>query len=156
MLGITRTSLRALAALVIAIIVTAGLLTAPVHASQQQGAKARGAAVLRVASALKGTPYRYGADGPRAFDCSGYTMWVYRKALGKRLPRTSDAQARATKRVSRSSVRRGDLVFFSKRRDVYHVAIYAGRNRIWHAPRTGERVKKERIWTRKVTFGRVR
>jgi len=38
---------------------------------------------------------------------------------------------------------------------MYHVGIYAGRNRIWHAPRTGERVRRERLWTRDVTYRRV-
>ncbi len=48
---------------------------------------------LRVAIAQVGDPYRYGAAGPNAFDCSGLTMFAYGKA-GLRLPRSSDAQAR--------------------------------------------------------------
>jgi len=111
--------------------------------------------VLRVAASKKGTPYRYGATGPRAFDCSGYTRWVFAR-VGKHLPRTSSAQAQATRRIRARNRRIGDLVFFRSGGHVYHVGIYAGHNRIWHAPRTGERVHLERIWTRAVVYGRVR
>src|SRR5512141_847905 len=92
--------------------------------------------VLHIAASKKGTPYRYGATGPRAFDCSGYTRWVYAK-VGRHLPRTSSEQSNATRHVSRSDRRVGDLVFFKSGGHVYHVAIYAGHNTVWHAPRTG-------------------
>jgi cell wall-associated NlpC family hydrolase len=110
--------------------------------------------VLHVAASKRGAPYRYGASGPDAFDCSGYTQWVFAQ-VGRRLPRTSRAQAGAVRHVGGSHRRTGDLVFFSSHGRVYHVAIYAGGNRIWHAPRSGERVQRERIWTRSVSYGRV-
>ena len=111
------------------------------------------ARVMRVAASKQGTPYRYGADGPRAFDCSGFTSWVFHR-VGKNLPRTSAMQRLATKPVSRSHRERGDLVLFGS--PVYHVGIYAGHNRIWHAPRTGSVVHRERLWTSAVRYGRVR
>ena len=101
------------------------------------------------------TPYRYGATGPRAFDCSGYTRWVFDR-VGRHLPRTSRAQARATRHVRASQRRTGDLVFFKDHGRVYHVGIYAGYNSIWHAPRSGQRVHRERLWTTQVSYGRVR
>jgi cell wall-associated NlpC family hydrolase len=110
--------------------------------------------VLHVAASKRGAPYRYGAAGPRAFDCSGYTQWVFGR-VGRHLPRTSRAQAGAARHIARSQRRSGDLVFFQHHGRVYHVAIYAGGNRIWHAPRSGERVRQERIWTRSVSYGRV-
>lgn len=109
--------------------------------------------VVRATRSRLGKPYRYGASGPNAFDCSGLTQWVYRKA-GHRLPRTSGAQASATRRVR--NPRRGDLVFFHNGGRVYHVGIYAGHHRIWHASRPGTPVRKERIWTGSVFYGRVR
>jgi cell wall-associated NlpC family hydrolase len=112
------------------------------------------AEVVHVAASKRGAPYRYGAAGPRAFDCSGYTQWVFAR-VGRHLPRTSRAQASATRHVPGSQRRSGDLVFFSNHGRVYHVAIYAGGNRIWHAPRSGERVRRERIWSRSVSYGRV-
>lgn len=111
--------------------------------------------VVDIAASKHGTPYRYGASGPTAFDCSGFTRWVYAKT-GRHLPRTSSAQAGAARHVSRADRRRGDLVFFRSGGRVYHVAIYAGKNSVWHAPRSGERVHRERIWTGSVSYGRMR
>jgi cell wall-associated NlpC family hydrolase len=111
--------------------------------------------VLHVAASKKGTPYRYGATGPHAFDCSGYTRWVFAR-IGRHLPRTSRGQYHAVRHVRRSHRRRGDLVFFLAYGRVYHVGIYAGHGRIWHAPYPGQRVHRERLWTRHVRYGRVR
>ena len=110
--------------------------------------------VLREAYKLRGTPYRYGGTTPRGFDCSGYTGYVYKKA-GKALPRTSRAQYSATKHLSRRSARPGDLVFFkSSSGRVYHVGIYAGGNMLWHSSKPGVPVRKAKIWTSRVAFGR--
>jgi cell wall-associated NlpC family hydrolase len=111
--------------------------------------------LMKIAASKKGTPYRYGATGPHAFDCSGYTRWVFRK-VGRHLPRTSRAQARHARHIRKSHRRTGDLVFIRSHGRVYHVGIYAGHNRIWHAPRPGERVTRARIWTRNVFYGRIR
>lgn len=115
---------------------------------------ARSAKVMRTGNSLKGVPYRYGGSTPRGFDCSGFTSYVYRK-VGVKLPRRASLQARYAKKISRSKAKRGDLVFFRSGGRVYHVGIYAGKNKVLHAPRPGRRVGVERIWTRNVTFGRV-
>jgi len=107
------------------------------------------------ARSRKGAPYRYGSDGPHRFDCSGLTRWVYAR-VGKSLPHSSAAQANKVKRIKRSHARRGDLVFFYDSSGVYHVAIFAGHGRVWHAPHTGTRVQRQHIWTSNVFFGRVR
>jgi len=112
-----------------------------------------GGAVLRIAASKAGTPYSYGATGPGAFDCSGFTQWVFHR-VGKNLPRTSSAQAGAVRRVSAGDARPGDLVFFTGGSGVYHVGIYAGGGMLWHAPRPGEGVRRERIWTSSVFYGR--
>ena len=114
------------------------------------------ARVLRVARAQTGDRYAYGAAGPSAFDCSGLTSYVYRVATGRRLPHSSSAQQGSTRRISAASARPGDQGFFHDGCHVYHVAIYAGRHTIIHAPYPGQRVKRERIWTSAVTYGRVR
>jgi cell wall-associated NlpC family hydrolase len=118
-------------------------------------ANATRARVIRVARAQKGDPYRYGAAGPNAFDCSGLTKFVFKKAAGKRLPRTSRAQYGAAKRIPARAARPGDLVFFHGGSGVYHVGIYAGKHAIWHAPYSGSSVHRERIWTSAVSYGRV-
>jgi cell wall-associated NlpC family hydrolase len=108
------------------------------------------ARALRVAARQQGDPYRYGAAGPNAFDCSGLMLYSFR-AAGLRLPRTAAAQAGAVRHIPRSRMRAGDLVFFTSGRHVYHVGIYDGWSHgartIIHAPYTGARVRKEAIWT---------
>jgi cell wall-associated NlpC family hydrolase len=111
--------------------------------------------VMHIAASKRGAPYRYGASGPRAFDCSGYTRWVFAK-VGRRLPHNAAAQSRTVRHVRAAHRHRGDLVFFSSGGHVYHVAIYAGHDRIWHAPRPGKRVERVRLWTHAVFYGRVR
>jgi cell wall-associated NlpC family hydrolase len=116
---------------------------------------AKSARVIRVAASLKGRPYRYGASGPRAFDCSGYVMYVMHKALGARLPHNAAAQYHRVHKISTRSARPGDLVFYHSRGGhVYHVAIYAGHGLVWQAAHPGTRIKKSRISGR-VTFGRI-
>jgi cell wall-associated NlpC family hydrolase len=114
----------------------------------------RSAKVMRTGKALRGVPYRYGGSTPRGFDCSGFTMYVYRK-VGVRLPHTATGQMHKARRISRSKARKGDLVFFRSGSRAYHVGIYAGGNKVLHSPRPGQRVHTARIWTRNVTFGRV-
>jgi len=113
------------------------------------------ARVLRIAKAQTGDRYRYGGTGPNSFDCSGLTSYVYRKATGKRLPHSSSAQQGRVRRISAHAARPGDLVFFRSGGRVYHVGIYVGHHTIIHAPYPGQRVKRERIWTSSVTYGRV-
>ena len=71
----------------------------------------RSAKVMRTGNSLKGVPYRYGGTTPRGFDCSGFTSYVFRK-VGVSLPHSATGQMRKAKRISRSSARKGDLVFF--------------------------------------------
>jgi cell wall-associated NlpC family hydrolase len=143
--------------LVHALIVLVALVASSAALAPSSDAMSRHARshLLHVAASKKGAPYRYGAAGPHAFDCSGYTRWVFRK-VGRHLPRTSRAQAGYAHHIRKRDRRKGDLVFFSSHGRVYHVAIYAGHGRIWHAPRPGERVKRVHIWTHAVFYGRVR
>ncbi|MER7985671.1 NlpC/P60 family protein [Streptomyces noursei] len=131
-----------------------GPTAAPGSAAEAQLA-AVSAKALRIAASKQGAPYKWGAQGPDSFDCSGLTLYSYRRA-GRALPRTAAQQYRHTEHVSRSSRRGGDLVFFHSGKGVYHVGIYAGNDRIWHAPKAGAVVRLERIWSRTVWYGRVR
>lgn len=95
--------------------------------------------VVEIALSKLGAPYRWGASGPDAFDCSGFTMWVYAQ-VGVSLPHSSRAQYGCGERVSRANLRPGDLVFFGRSR-IHHVGIYIGGNRYVHAPHTGDVVR---------------
>ncbi|MEU6507525.1 MULTISPECIES: C40 family peptidase [unclassified Streptomyces] len=112
------------------------------------------AKALQIAASKKGAPYAWGATGPRRFDCSGLTLYSFKKA-GKTLPRTAAGQYNKTHHISAGNRRVGDLVFFHYGSNVYHVGIYAGQGKIWHAPKTGDVVRLQKIWTKSVWYGRV-
>ncbi|MCX5314524.1 C40 family peptidase [Streptomyces sp. NBC_00154] len=145
---------RAGTATVLTLAAVGGSVIAPGAAAEAQAA-AHSAKALNIAASKKGSPYRYGATGPHRFDCSGLTMYVFKK-VGKKLPRTAQQQYNKTRHILASQRRRGDLVFFHWGRSVYHVGIYAGKGRIWHSPKSGAVVRLEKIWTRGVWYGRVR
>ncbi|WP_368646052.1 NlpC/P60 family protein [Alkalibacterium putridalgicola] len=76
------------------------------------------------ANGVLGTPYLYGGSTTNAFDCSGFTSYVFRQA-GVNLPRSAAGQYASAQKVS--NPRPGDLVFFSENGSrVSHVGIYVG------------------------------
>jgi cell wall-associated NlpC family hydrolase len=111
-------------------VVTMAPSPAALTKSLTTGAAAARAAALDHAMSKIGSPYRYGASGPNAFDCSGLVSWAFKKA-GVSLPRTSRAMSQVGTPVSRDELRPGDLVFFYK--PVSHVGIYIGDGKIVHA-----------------------
>jgi cell wall-associated NlpC family hydrolase len=86
---------------------------------------------------LLGLGYRYGGmDATRGLDCSAFTGTIYNRALGLRLPRSSNEQFRIGETIKRDELKIGDLVFFKTRRrraPVSHVGIYVGDNLFAHA-----------------------
>jgi cell wall-associated NlpC family hydrolase len=113
------------------------------------------ARVLAVAASLKGSPYQFGAAGPYRFDCSGYTMYVYRKAAGKNLPHNANLQQYSGKHVAQGSKRAGDLIVFRSGGYGTHAAIYAGGGYMWAAPHTGARVQKQKIYSSSYVVRRI-
>jgi hypothetical protein len=90
--------------------------------------------IAEVASWM-GTPYRYSGTTRAGADCSGFVFSVYRNAYQLNLPRTTEDLARHTRRIGRSRLEVGDLVFFrtTNRRKITHVGIYLGRDKFIHA-----------------------
>jgi cell wall-associated NlpC family hydrolase len=111
---------------------------------------------VRIAASKKGYPYRWGAAGPYAFDCSGLVYYDYRTRLHRSIPRTANDQRLASIPLAKWQKQPGDLIFFMSGGRAYHVGIYAGYGRIWHAPRPGQVVQLSRIWTSAYVVGRVR
>ncbi|MGH4117786.1 NlpC/P60 family protein [Clostridium sp.] len=96
-------------------------------------------AIVAYASNFLGTPYVWAANGPSSFDCSGFTVYVFRH-FGVSLTRTTYTQINQGSYVSRGDLQPGDLVFFGSGTP-HHVGIYVGNNSYIHAPQTGDVVK---------------
>ena len=88
------------------------------------------AEAIAFAYAQLGDRYVYGAAGPNSWDCSGLTMGAW-AAAGVSLPHSSRAQYSSGRKVSRSELQPGDLVFFYS--PISHVGIYVGDGQMIHA-----------------------
>ncbi|MFC4122254.1 C40 family peptidase [Nonomuraea zeae] len=106
---------------------------------------------LKAAVSKLGRPYVWGAEGPDTFDCSGLVQWAYGQA-GVRMPRVTHQQWVTGPQVPLAQAQPGDLLFW--RNDptnpdyISHVAIYWGKGKMLHAPRTGDVVKIVPVNTR--------
>jgi peptidoglycan endopeptidase LytE len=98
----------------------------------------RSNSLLTVAKSFLGRPYRYGGSGPNAFDCSGFTAYVFAQ-FGYELPHNSAEQAKLGRPVERADLAPGDLVFFGYygSSDIRHVGICVGGNSFIHASTSG-------------------
>ncbi|MDR1938736.1 MAG: C40 family peptidase [Tannerellaceae bacterium] len=90
------------------------------------------------ASRWMGTPYRFGGVSRQGVDCSGFAGIIYREVYGKRLAASSaDMLKYNCRKVRRSGLREGDLVFFrtdgGSRKTPNHVGIYLKNDKFVHA-----------------------
>ncbi|MDY4561283.1 MAG: SH3 domain-containing protein [Peptostreptococcus porci] len=99
---------------------------------------ATGNKVADYAQTLLGTRYTWGGSSTSGFDCSGFTQYVYKNALGVDIPRVSRAQATVGSAVSTSSMKVGDLLYFDTTGSgtTSHVGIYLGNGKFIHASGT--------------------
>jgi cell wall-associated NlpC family hydrolase len=96
------------------------------------------------ALAQRGKPYRWGAQGPHAFDCSGL-IWAAWRAAGVTIPRTAAGQLAGLPRV-RGQLRPGDLVIYRTAGPTRrHVAMVVGAGRMVEAPGRGIPVRSTSI-----------
>lgn len=98
------------------------------------------------AQAKLGKPYVWGATGPNGYDCSGLTYSIYKKELGKNIPRTSKAQSKCGQPIAKQNLQKGDLIFFNTTgKGVSHVGIYIDNNTFIHAASGSRRVKTNKL-----------
>ena len=103
----------------------------------------KGEEVVAYAKQYLGYPYVYGAAGSSSFDCSGYTMYVY-KHFGINLPHGATSQSKYGTKVSKSNLQPGDIVFLTDYQTgvgIGHCGIYVGSGNFIHASTTGYKVK---------------
>ena len=99
--------------------------------------------ILETAQSFLGTKYVWAANGPSAFDCSGFTKYVFHEN-GIELPRHSGHQANIGERIDFDNLKIGDLVFFDTskkfKHKVNHVGIYIGNHQFIHASSAKKKV----------------
>ena len=115
--------------------------------------------ILTIARKQLGDPYRAGGAGPDSFDCGGFTQFVFKRALGIDIARTSWGQYDQVQRVKTKEALPGDLVFFFEG-GAHHVGIYLGDGQMIDAPQPGKRISVNPIsgswWGRSFTgIGRI-
>ena len=113
----------------------------PSNTTSQSGTT--GSAVVEKAKQYLGYKYVYGGTTPSGFDCSGFTLYIY-KQFGITLNRTAAAQYSNGVAVSRDNLQLGDLIMFGKS-GINHVGIYMGGGRIIHAANPSRGVTTDTI-----------
>ena len=92
--------------------------------------------LIAYAKSFLGVPYVYGGTSPKGFDCSGYTMYIF-KHFGINLPHSATSQLGYGIHVTREELQPGDLVFFRdtnySTKAASHVGIYIGGSNFIHA-----------------------
>lgn len=89
--------------------------------------------LIQYAMTLRGKPYRAGAQGPNAFDCSGFLNYAVKQSLGKyslkiaEFPRTAAEIYAKVPHIAPDDREPGDLIFFKDGGKISHVGLYMGR-----------------------------
>ena len=102
-------------------------------------------AIVTLAEAQLGKNYVWGGTGANGFDCSGLTSYVYSKAAGVNIGRTTYDQVKQGSTVSMNNLQPGDLLFWGSASAPYHVGIYVGNNQYIHAATPGQGVIKQTL-----------
>lgn len=108
----------------------------------------KAAKLINVAKSKLGCPYVWGAseNSTTTFDCSSFTKYVYKTALGINLQRTSNVQGeQGTKITSVSQLQPGDLIYFNtysteRANGITHVGMYIGNGQMIHASYSQKKV----------------
>ncbi|MDQ1044950.1 C40 family peptidase [Streptomyces sp. V4I2] len=107
-------------------------------ASYNGPASGRAKTALDFAYAQLGKPYEWGSTGPNSYDCSGLVGAAWRTA-GVSLPRTVKQMYDAGRKVSKSDLQPGDIIYWYN--DTQHNGMYVGNGKAIHAPRTGKNIE---------------
>lgn len=95
----------------------------------------------------RGSPYLLGGNSKRGVDCSAFVQITFAEKFTKSIPRTTKQQVKVGKKIRRSHLRAGDLVFFKLIWNRRHVGIYTGNGEFIHAS-TSAGVKRSNLTNR--------
>ena len=107
----------------------------PTNGKSGGNGEAVGEQIVSFAMQFQGYPYVYAGEGPYAFDCSGFTMFVIHNTLGINIPHDMRVQYQMGRSVSRDELQPGDEVFFANTLNpgMSHTGIYIGGGQFIHA-----------------------
>ena len=107
---------------------------------------------------LQGSPYVWAEEGPKNFDCSGFTYYMY-GSMGINIPRVAREQAKTGKKISMKELQYGDLIFFAtsnSKHKITHVGMYLGDGWFTHASTIKHEVIYSNLFTSPYYKKRVR
>jgi len=78
------------------------------------------------------TPYKYGGCSTNGVDCSSLIQIIYKDAFNIKIPRTAKEQAKIGYKVSKNSIKEGDLVFFKTGYRTKHAGIIIEKGKFIH------------------------
>lgn len=118
--------------------------TGYVSSNYLSGSSSKADRIVSYAKSKLGCKYVWATQGPNTFDCSGFTYYVTKQTLGITIPRSPSPQSKYGTYVSRSNLKKGDLVFFDTQGSndgrVSHAGIYLGSGQFIHASSTKGKV----------------
>jgi cell wall-associated NlpC family hydrolase len=114
--------------------------------------------LFKILDEWMGTKYQLGGSSKNGIDCSALTQILFSSLYGIGLPRTAKEQYDFSRKISRTELKEGDLVFFNTIGGVSHVGMYLQNNKFIHASAGGVTISDlyDEYWMKKfVGVGRV-
>lgn len=99
-------------------------------------------ALMDVYNEWKGVKYKFGGNSKRGIDCSAFTQKIFKEKFDITIPRTTRTQVNIGKKIKKSELAIGDLVFFKTGKQDRHVGIYMGNGDFLHASIKGVKFTK--------------
>lgn len=90
----------------------------------------------------KNVKYKFGGNSKKGIDCSAFTQRVYKEKFDISIPRSTRTQVRTGKKVKKTDLEIGDLIFFKTGKIDRHVGIYMGDGKFMHASIKGIKFTK--------------